>query len=321
MYNMKWNGSKPLVFITVFIDSLIAFSKNTQGRQEMQKLIGKMVGLLLLVLFLNIYGYAEALMRGREAHEKYLYPIVRVTFNNSGGSGTIVFSKESNGKFSTYVLTNHHVISEAIKIEEKWDSSLGKNIKIERRSIVYVEIFKYKNLGIPVGTMRIEADLVIYNSMADIALLKLNLTEQIHYIATLVEKDKTDNYNLFDETIAVGCSLGFPPIATPGIINRKNFQIESLPYHMSTSQIIYGNSGGAMFLAGSGQLIGIPSMVAVIGWGTPVTHMGLFIPINRIYKWLEEEDYDFIFDSIKTEEECLGLREEKIKKSKENISK
>ena len=271
---------------------------------------------ILFILFLTPTS-AEALMRGKEAHEKYLYPIVRVTINNAGGSGTIIFSKEIDGKFSTYILTNHHVISDAIKIEEKWDPNLSKNVKTERRSIVYVEIFKYKNLGTPIGIMKVESDLVLYNEMNDIALLKLRLNEKISYIANIPTKDRVNNYNLFDETIAVGCSLLFPPISTPGIITRKNFQLESLPYHMSTSQIIYGNSGGAMFLAESGQLIGIPSRLPVIGWGTPIMHMGLFIPIDRIYEWLEKEDYDFIFDSTKTENDSLKSREEKIKKAKE----
>ena len=83
--------------------------------------------------------------------------------------------------------------------------------------------------------------------------------------------------------------------------------------------LIYGSSGGAMFLAKSGELIGIPSRVPVIGWGTiPITHMGLFIPIDRIYKWLEKENYDFLFDPAKSEKKSLELREERIKKAKEN---
>jgi len=283
----------------------------------------KIMAIILMTgsLFLGSFAWGGSLMKGKDAHEKYLYPIVRVTTDVSGGSGTIIFSKEVDGKFSTYILTNHHVISEAIKIEEKWDSNLGKNIKAERRSIVYVEIFKYKDLGTPVGTMKVESDLVLYNEMNDVAILKLRLTEPMPHVAIIPTKNKLNDYNLFDETVAVGCSLGFPPVATPGIITRKDFQIDSLPYHMSTSQIIYGNSGGAMFLAESGQLMGIPSRVPVVGWGTPITHMGLFIPMDRIYKWLEEENYDFIFDTTKTEKECLKLREEKIKKSKENTSK
>jgi len=120
-----------------------------------------------------------------------------------------------------------------------------------------------------------------------------------------------------DKTVAVGCSLGFPPLPTTGIITRKNFQINSLPYHMSSSQIIYGNSGGAMFLDSTAELIGIPSMLPVVGWGSPVFHMGLFIPIERIYTWLEKENYDFIYDVTKSEDACLKIREDKIKQLKD----
>ena len=55
----------------------------------------------------------------------------------------------------------------------------------------------------------------------------------------------------------------------------------------------------------------------VIGWGTPITHMGFFIPVNRVYEWLEEEHYDFIFDTTKNEKECLEVREVEIEKKKE----
>ena len=85
---------------------------------------------------------------------------------------------------------------------------------------------------------------------------------------------------------------------------------------MSSSQIIYGNSGGAMFLAETGELIGIPSLVPVVGWGMAVTHMGLFIPVERIYDWLKEEHYDFIYDSEKNEKKCLETREKEIEEKK-----
>ena len=67
-----------------------------------------------------------------------------------------------------------------------------------------------------------------------------------------------------------------------------------------------------MFTA-AGELIGIPSMVAVIGWSSAVTHMGLFIPIERIYRWLEKERYDFIYNPEKVEKVCLEEREKEIK--------
>lgn len=268
------------------------------------------IAAIVAILFVSTMAFAA--MTGKDAHEKYLYPIVRVSIGASGGSGTLVFSGNNGQGFSNYVLTNHHVVADAIKVEEKWDSNLQKNSKVERRALVYVEIFKYKNLGTPIGTMKIEADIVIYDEVGDMALLKLRLDEPLPHVATMPNKNNADKYFLFDETIAVGCSLGFSPISTLGIVARKNFQIDSLPYHMSTSQTIFGNSGGAIFLT-DGTFIGIPSRIPVIGWGTPITHMGLFIPIDRIYQWFEKEYFDFIFDHSKNEIESLKLREKSIK--------
>ncbi len=287
------------------------------------KLFKKTLPVIILVIVLVaaslITGNAFAAMEGIEAHEKYIYPVVRITQGPYGGSGTIIYSKldtKENWKYSTYILTNHHVIADAIKIEEKWDSDLAKEVKKEKRSIVYVEIFKYRNLSTPVGTLKVEADIVIYNADEDMALIKLRSEDQAKYVAKLMGGGSDSGldiaYNVMDETVAVGCSLGFPPLPTVGHITRKDFQVDSLPFDMSSSQIIYGNSGGAMFLAETGELIGIPSLLAIVGWGTPITHMGLFIPIERIYDWLEEEHYNFIYDNSKNEKECLELRKKEI---------
>ena len=276
------------------------------------------VACAFLLVCILVVGLMAALgaMTGIKAHEKYIYPVVRVSHGPWGGSGTVIYSKQDtkeNWKYSTYVLTHHHVIAQAIKIEEKWDTDLQKNVKKEKRAIVYVELFRYRDLSTPVGTLKVEADIVLYNADEDMALIKLRAEEQAQYVASLFTGD---GYNVMDETVAVGCSLGFPPLPTVGHITRLNFQLDSLPFDMSSSQIIYGNSGGAMFLAETGELIGIPSMLAVIGWNTPITHMGLFIPIERIFDWLTEEHYDFIYDDSKNEKECLELRKKEIEAKK-----
>ena len=275
--------------------------------------------LLLIILILLTPTIVISAMTGKEGHEAYIYPVVRVTYGNSGGSGTIIYSKEIEvGKYSTYILTNYHVIENAITITEEWDSILAKKIPIERRNVVYIEQFKYHNISIPVGTMRIEADIKIYNKIEDIALLKLRYDELIKTIAKLPKTEEDYKYYVLNESIAVGCSLLFPPLPTVGVITRVGFLIESLPYDMSSAQIIYGNSGGAMFKS-NGILIGMPSKIAVTGWiGLPITHMGLFIPINRVYEYFKEEHYNFIFDLDINEKESLKLREKEIKEKRKN---
>ena len=298
----------------------------------MKRIISLFLILGVILLFCSI---SFAALTALPAHEKYIYPVVRVTSGDAGGSGTVVYSylkdqyrganmftdeDKKAGKspgYSTYVLTNYHVIGDAISIAEEWDTDLQKNVKKEKRAIVYVEIFKYRDVSTPIGTLMVEADIVVYSKDNDLALLKLRTEESVIHRAILPNKEDTDNVLVMDESIAVGCSLGFPPLPTVGVITRKNFQIESLPYHMSSSQIIYGNSGGAMFNT-KGEFIGVPALVPVIGWGTAITHMGLFIPISRIYEWLEIEHYDFLFDSKLTESKCLELRESEIEAKKKN---
>jgi len=286
---------------------------------------------ILAIVFLSFTGIANSALTGKEAHERYIYPSVRVSSGYGGGSGTVVYSKLQDisedtaskdvGKFSTYVLTNHHVINAAITIKEEWDSDLGKKVKKEKRSIVYVEVFKYKDLSTPVGTMKVEADIVLYNRDGDMALLKLRLDDPLAYIAKMPPKAEVDDVKVMDESIAVGCSLGFPPLPSVGVITRLNLQINSLPFHMSTSQIVFGNSGGSMYKT-DGTFAGIPSRVAVIGYSSVITHMGIFIPVKRIYEWLEKQHYDFIYDPAKNEKESLEIREKELeeKKNKANNS-
>ena len=65
-----------------------------------------------------------------DRHDKFLKPCVRVRSQKAGGSGTILFSKEGeDGEYSTYVLTNHHVVEDLIKVEKRWSALLKRDVK------------------------------------------------------------------------------------------------------------------------------------------------------------------------------------------------
>jgi S1-C subfamily serine protease len=280
--------------------------------------------ILILIAFFIFFSHVTItaeVLRGREGHEKYLYPTVRVTTGYAAGSGTIVYSKiidEEKKCFSTYILTNYHVICGAISIIKEWNPDLQQELPIEKRSIVHVEIFKYKNLSTPVGTMKLVGDIVVYNKLEDMALIKLRYDGTIEHVATLLSKAESSLYRVMDEAVAVGCSLGWPPLVSYGIITRKGYQIDSLPYDMSSAQIIFGNSGGGVYTK-DGKFIGIPSKVAAVGWSAVVPHMGLFIPVARIYDWMEREFYDFIYDSNRDENTRIKEREKEIKRKKKEF--
>ena len=144
------------------------------------------------------------------------------------------------------------------------------------------------------------------------------------YVAKLFPISEIDEVHIFDDVFAVGASLGHPPIASSGILTFMDDEIDHYKYWMSSAQTIYGNSGGACYRWSndrkSYEWIGVPSRISVQPSGfsaDAITHMGYFIPIYRIYSLLEDNDYQFIYDSEVSIDECESNRLEKQKVGKE----
>lgn len=255
----------------------------------------------------------------KKKHEEILYTSVLVRTGKSGGSGTVIYSKpveKGSEEYETYILTNFHVIEDAINVKKEWDPLLAKDVKKETRATVTVEFYKYQNTSRNIGRTAIEADIMAYDADRDIALVKLRSNEPIKYVAKLHPKNIKD-IRIFDPVYACGCSLGHSPVSTLGQITSMDDEIDREKYWMSSAQTIYGNSGGGVYLVKTDknsecyEFIGIPSRISVIGFGDSITHMGYFIPIDSIYKWLIEEVFQFVFDSKFTSEECKKMRERK----------
>jgi hypothetical protein len=255
-------------------------------------------------------------------HKQMFYPTVRVRTGRAGGSGTVVYSKVHDKEVHTYVITNHHVIAENIAVEKKWDSVLKKKVDKETLDTVQVEFFRYNNFSHCVGSFAVEADIVAYSEFEggeDWALLRCRDKENVcEYVANIFPRDDVDNIHIFDEVFAVGASLGHPPIATDGHIAYMDDEIDHYNYWMSTAQTIFGNSGGAVYRWSRArkcyEYVGIPSRIQVklLGFSADaITHMGYFIPIERIYKLLESNCFQFIYDEDKTPKQCEKMREKK----------
>ncbi|MEK6881507.1 MAG: hypothetical protein AABY22_17930, partial [Nanoarchaeota archaeon] len=78
--------------------------------------------------------------------------------------------------------------------------------------------------------------------------------------------------------------------------------------------VVVHNSGGALYLKRTQELIGVPSRisVALVGFGgSPISHMSYSIPFTRIYQFLEDNCFQFIYDSNQTEKQCGELRKKK----------
>ena len=265
-----------------------------------------------------------------QKHEQMFYPTVRVRTKKAGGSGTVVYSKEYEGEVYTYVITNHHVISDSVHLDKKWDPILKRKVDKEILDTVYVEFFRYNNYSHTVGSFAVEADIVAYSDVQggqDWALLRVRDKENTaDWVANMFPLDDIENVHIFDKTFAVGASLGHPPVASEGMITYMDDEIEHYKYWMSSAPTIFGNSGGAVYRWSSArkqyEYIGVPSRISIQPMGfsaDAITHMGYFIPIDRVYKLLKENSYHFIYDKDISFEDCEKKRN-KVKKSDEKDS-
>lgn len=264
-------------------------------------------------------------------HKEILWPTVRIRAKDAWGSGTIVYSEtDATGKYHTYVLTCHHVVEGNIKVEKKWDSTVGMEVKKEIKSPVETELFYYEPPKLShakgiAGSYR--ANIVAYDSDQDVALLELDRVKKIEdaFLCWLFPRGRIDDeIHVFDDVYACGAAMAHEPIATKGTITFMDEIIDNHEYWMSTAQIIFGNSGGAVFRFSDErdryEFIGMPARIVVrmSGFSTDaITHMGYFVPITRIYNVLEKNHYEFIWDASKTYEKCGEER----KKAEEEAKK
>jgi len=236
-------------------------------------------------------------------HEKLLYPVVRIYTAKAAGSGTIIYSKsdpQNEGDFLTFVLTNHHVIGECIKYKKEWDSVLKREIEKEFLEIPRIEVFDYVRLSTVNSSNAYRAEIIAYDKNHDLAVLKIDSPKQFDYVAELIPKEEIKNLRLFEHIVVSGCTMAHEPFCTYGQLTFLKELIEQRLYCMYNAGSYFGNSGGALLLKETGQLIGVPSRLTGIqlGFGIDmVTHMGFAAHPARIYEFLEEQELHFLWNS------------------------
>jgi len=264
-----------------------------------------------------------------DLHHKILYPTVLVEGAKGRGSGTVIYSRENTdepGTYENYVLTNHHVVGSNIQTGKVWNPLTQQEEKKDIFSTVDVYFYKYKYESKNIGKNSVEADVVAYTTEEDLALLRLRSIDKINFVAQFLPLENVKDLRLFMKTHAVGASLGHQPIATEGRITCMSDEIENYVYWMSSAQIIFGNSGGSMYLELDENywFIGVPSQVSVnfLGWSAnAVTHMGYFIPIDRVCAFLDRHFYGFLHDPTQSKEHCDAerVRVRKIAKAQQDL--
>lgn len=240
----------------------------------------------------------------------------RIKSGNVGGSGTVIYSAPNKEGYSTYILTNEHVIDNMVEIKKQWNSVLKREIKTEVLGTVEVHFFQYRWEQRATGATAIEADIMGYDKEEDLALLKLRSDDQVKSVAPLYPRGEERKLTIGTPVLALGAALGEPPVLTTGRLSQFGREIENREYWLQTAPTIFGNSGGAVFLEDTGQFIGVPARIAVAMLGfspDAITHLSYMIPVTRVYKFLEEQMFRFVYDSKFTEAGEAEAREDKRK--------
>lgn len=256
-------------------------------------------------------------MNRQELHEKVLYPVVRVSHAKAVGSGTILYSKPSESNpadYETYVLSNPHVIADLITYKKEWDPVLQRDMKREIKSVATVQEFRYKpGRTVVVAENGVQADVVAYDVRQDLALLKLRDIKRYDYTVELWPKGEP--LEMLMELYCVGCGMGLRPVMTHGYLSGMGIEIDNYDYMLSTASSIFGHSGGAVFEVSTLRFVGVPSRITVSLLGyQAIDFLGYFIPVNRIYDFLDDQCYQFIYDPKYTPSKCDKLREQKREK-------
>jgi len=254
-------------------------------------------------------------------HENYLYPIVRIYSKKSAGSGTIIFSSQdtkNQDEYLTFVLTNHHVIADCIDYKKEWNSVLKRQTENEILEKPSVEVFSYVRLSEVDSSNRFSADIVAYDKHHDLALLKVDSPRKFDSVSKIIPKDKIRDIKLFMDVVVGGCSLAHEPFCSFGQVTFLKEIIEQKKYLMVSASSVFGNSGGALFLKETGELIGVPYRISAIqlGFGVDIiTWMGFAAHPERIHEFLEEQEMKFIIDSSDDYYTALKRRERKQKEA------
>ena len=173
----------------------------------------------------------------------------------SGGSGFII---SSDG----YILTNNHVIEGASKVEIHYGADENGN-----------------------GGRTIPATIVGRDPATDIALLKIDVSQELPYIRL----GDSERIRKGDWAVAIGNPFAFENTLTVGVISAKGRSLglsdetRSFENFIQTDAAInFGNSGGPL-LNISGEVVGINTAIRGggaqgIGFATPINTAKLLLP-------------------------------------------
>lgn len=205
-----------------------------------------------------------------------VYPTVQIAGEETVGSGIIIHSRPAPGGSENFILTAYHVI---------------RNIQSEGGNPSALRMLFYRDgrREEAIGTI------LAHEESIDVALVRCVRDAPVHQTVKLASS--LSLLSVFAPVYVVGCPLGNDPIPTDGDIASMLSLVGSNRYWMVNAPAYFGNSGGGVFLAKTGELIGLYSKIYTHGRGRPtvISHMGLVTPIDQILEFLDRTGYGFLF--------------------------
>ena len=205
---------------------------------------------------------------------------VRLNAVHEVGSGVVIYNdrRQPSSDPQTYILTAYHVIKD--------------NRASDDRDQLPIEVDFYSDHR-PRETAT--ANIVAIHKKFDLALLEVR-RPIIAVEVGLASTERCRALGVFSPVVTVGCPLGYPPMPTRGELTSKRKMFDGQAFWMTNAPTIFGNSGGGVFDAQSGQLIGLLVRIAaykkVIDVAVP--HLGVVTPRDHIHSWLRSTPYSFI---------------------------
>jgi len=210
-----------------------------------------------------------------ERWDNLLGPAVQLTGGGTIGSAVLLPGELTAEGWRTRALTAWHVVR---------DIRLG----LGEEALIPVMIYSED------GSAREEKARVLCRDIEmDIALLEITSTNARLPEVRLASRERLRNVEVFEPIYAVGCPLGNDPIPTHGQLSDSHHDVDGTNHWMISAPTYIGNSGGGIFHADTDELIGIFSKIYTHGTLRPtvIPHMGLAVPLEEIYDWLELEGF------------------------------
>lgn len=226
---------------------------------------------------------------------KMLNVVVKIEHMLGGGSGVIIYREYivEDDLYVYYVISNEHVTNDRFISKLEVDGIRGRYQIITTDPGVIVTVFNNDDTY----CTEYDAEVIVEEPLYDLALMKFTTQDYISDIAKLSDTEVVSDSKIFDPVYAVGCQLGELVIPTEGIISAF-IDENDLSLIIHTAHILPGSSGGGLFKKYNGQyhLIGLPFAVRWYNFQI-IPHYSYAISVEMIYRFLNDNDMSFIYES------------------------